>query len=148
MTSSRCNPIKSTLGRIAIVSFACELTQILAVVFSWLNFSSLPVTFLRRTSSTSRCGGFTKSFPSLVVSSYSAYSLSLDSSFLQNLLYPFFPSLLGSSFKFCPLYSSSPGYFGVTVFLHSYNVTKPSQLCSFCNLREVISLIFQLIHTI
>jgi hypothetical protein len=46
-----------------------------------------------RTSSTSRCGGFTKNFPPLTVSNYSSYSIPLNSSFLQNLLFAFFPQV-------------------------------------------------------
>jgi len=39
---------------------------------------------------------FAKIFPSLTVSSRSSYSVPFDSSFLKNLLYPFFPSLSDS----------------------------------------------------
>lgn len=41
---------------------------------------------------TNRCRGFTESFPSLTVSSYCSYSFPFNSYFLQNILYPFFPS--------------------------------------------------------
>jgi len=43
----------------------------------------------------SRCREFTKSLPSFMGSSYSSYFFPFNSPFLQNLLYPFFPSLSG-----------------------------------------------------
>ena len=58
---------------------------------SWSGFTSF-----RWTSSTGRCPGLTQIFPSLTVSSRSSYSVPFDSSFLKNLLYPFFPSLSDS----------------------------------------------------
>ena len=46
-------------------------------------------TFSRWTLSSGRCTGFTKSFPSLMVSSYSSHFFPFNSLFLQNLVYPF-----------------------------------------------------------
>lgn len=64
------------------------------------------------TFSTSRCTGFTKSFPSLMVSSCSSYFFPLNSLFLQNLIYPFVPHL---SFVSLPLCSSFPAHCGVSL---------------------------------
>lgn len=80
----------------------------------------------RWTFSMSRCTGFTKSFPSLMVSSYSSYLFPLISLFLQNLIYihssqvfllclfpcvlafqPIVGSLSYSSFLLCFLHSSA-----------------------------------------
>jgi len=60
-----------------------------------------------------------KAFPSLMVSSYSSYSFPFSPSFFQNLLDPFFPSLLASSSGSLPLCSSSPGHFGLSLFSHA-----------------------------
>jgi hypothetical protein len=72
-------------------------------------------TSLSRNSSTGRCRGFTKSFPSLTFSSFSSYYLPFNCPFLQNLLQPFFPSLSESSFGSFPLYYCLPGRFGVSL---------------------------------
>ena len=56
--------------------------------------------------------GFNKTFPSLMVSSYSSCFFPLNSLFLQNLIYPFFPSL---SFASLPLCSSFPAHCGVSL---------------------------------
>jgi hypothetical protein len=90
------------------------------------NYSSISQTY-----SFHRYRGFTKRFPSVTVSRNSSYSVLLISSFLQNLMYPFFLSLSGSLFGSLPLCSSLPGYFGVSLNPHPYNVPRPSQLCQF-----------------
>jgi len=66
---------------------------------------------------TSRSTGCTKSFPSLMVSSYSSCFFPFNSLFLQNLIYPFFLSL---SFVSLPLCSSFPACCGVSLIPHSY----------------------------
>ena len=80
-------------------------------------------------SSTGRCRGFTTSSPFQIVLSYSSYSIPSSSSFPQNHLQPFFPSLLGSSFGSLPLYCNLSGHFWVSLIPHFYNMPKPSQLC-------------------
>jgi len=71
--------------RMYIQRFSCAL-------FSSLHFTSLHFTSFSQIP-TGRCKGFTKSFPSVMVPSYSSYSFPFYSYFLQNFLYPFFPSL-------------------------------------------------------
>ena len=82
-------------------------------------------TLLIRTSSAGRCRGFTKSFPSLMVSSYSSYSIPFSSPSLQNHLYPFLPKSLGV--RSCVL--ACQAVWRVFLIPYSYRVPKPYQLC-------------------
>ena len=97
--------------------------------------NSLHFTSLNWTSSTSRCRGFTKSFPSLTISSYNSYSVPFNSRCIQNLLYTFFPSPSRPSCGFLPLCSSLPGHFGVPLI--SILTTCPNHLnCATCMISE------------
>ena len=73
----------------------------------WYNLTSFG-----RTSYTGSCRGFTNSFPSFTGSSFNSYTFTFISFFLQNILYPFFPSLSGSFFGSLSLWFDLPGCFG------------------------------------
>jgi len=97
--------------RDSVVLFAHKLL----IFCAWSEtLPSLDFTSVSQISSTSKCRGFTKSLPSLTVSSYDLYSISFNSSFLQNLLYSFFPSVPGSSFESHPLWSSLEAILGMS----------------------------------
>jgi hypothetical protein len=82
-------------------NITCPYTNMILLMyiqrFSCALFSSLQFTSLHFTPfswiPTSRCKGFTQSFPSHMVLSYSSYSFPFTSCFLPNFLYTFFPSL-------------------------------------------------------